>query len=105
MLVRRARIGDVEAMALVIAAIAEEGLIGTEPPVDLEARARRLQEMIEAESPTACWVLEDAGRVVGNADFILPASYTSGWGSCPRRAHGETIHRGDSPGFERVHCG
>jgi RimJ/RimL family protein N-acetyltransferase len=67
-LVRRARIGDVEAMALVIAAIAEEGLIGTEPPVDLEARARRFQEMIEAESPTACWVLEDAGRVVGNAD-------------------------------------
>jgi RimJ/RimL family protein N-acetyltransferase len=66
--VRSARIEDVEAIALIMAALAEEGLIATEPPVDLEAQARRFREVIEAESPTAAWVLEDAGRVVGNAD-------------------------------------
>jgi RimJ/RimL family protein N-acetyltransferase len=65
--VRSARIEDVEAIALTMAALAEEGLIATEPPVDLEAQARRFREVIEAESPTAAWVLEDAGRVVGNA--------------------------------------
>jgi hypothetical protein len=34
--VRSARIEDVEAIALIMAALAEEGLIATEPPVDLE---------------------------------------------------------------------
>jgi RimJ/RimL family protein N-acetyltransferase len=68
MFVRRAGMQDIEAIALIMAALAEEGLIGTEPPVDLEAQARRFGEVIEAESPTAAWVLEDAGRVVGNAD-------------------------------------
>jgi hypothetical protein len=65
--VRSARIEDVEAMALIMAALAEEGLIATEPPVDLEAQARRFRKVIEAESPTAAWWVEDAGRVVGNA--------------------------------------
>jgi RimJ/RimL family protein N-acetyltransferase len=65
--VRRARIKDVETIALIMAALAEEGLIATEPPVDLEAQARRFRAVIEAESPTAAWVLEDDGRVVGNA--------------------------------------
>jgi len=37
--VRKAKIEDVEDMAGIMAAVAEEGLIGTEPPVDLEARA------------------------------------------------------------------
>ena len=74
MFVRRARIEDVEAIALIMAAIAQEGLIGTEPPVDLEVQARRFREVIEAESPTAAWVLEDAGRVVGSADAHERAS-------------------------------
>jgi len=72
--VRRARIEDVEAIALIMAAIAQERLIGTEPPVDLEVQARRFREVIEAESPTAAWVLEDAGRVVGSADAHERAS-------------------------------
>ena len=55
-------------MARVIAAVAEEGLIATEPPVDVAARSERLREAIEAEAPTAAWVLEDGGRIVGNAD-------------------------------------
>ena len=62
MFVRSARIEDVEAIALIMAALAEEGLIATEPPDDLEAQARRFREVIKGESPTASWVLEDAGR-------------------------------------------
>ena len=54
-------------MARVLAAVAEEGLIGTEPPVALEARAQRFLEVIEGEGPSRLWVLEEDGRVVGNA--------------------------------------
>ena len=54
-------------MARVTAAVAEEGLIGAEPPVDLEARARRFLDVIEGEGPSRLWVLEEDGRVVGNA--------------------------------------
>jgi RimJ/RimL family protein N-acetyltransferase len=67
-IVRKAKIEDVEAMALVMAVLAEEGLIGTEPPVDLEARAQRFRELIEGPEPATAWVLDDAGRVVGNAE-------------------------------------
>jgi RimJ/RimL family protein N-acetyltransferase len=66
MIVRRARTEDAEAQARVIAAVAEEGLIATEPPVDLAARANRFREMTAAEDPTASWVVEDEGRIVGN---------------------------------------
>jgi RimJ/RimL family protein N-acetyltransferase len=65
--VRKAKIEDAEAMALIMAAVAEEGLIGAEPPVDIEARAQRFRDAIEVEGRGASWVLEDAGRVVGNA--------------------------------------
>jgi RimJ/RimL family protein N-acetyltransferase len=65
--VRRAKIEDAEAMALIMAAVAKEGSIGTEPPVDVAARSQRFREAIEAEGPGASWVLEDDGRVVGNA--------------------------------------
>ena len=67
MVVRYARVEDVEAMALIMAAVAEEGLIGTEPPLDLVARAQRFRATIESDGPTASWVLDDRGRVVGNA--------------------------------------
>jgi RimJ/RimL family protein N-acetyltransferase len=67
MVVRYARIEDVDAMALIMAAVAEEGLIGTEPPVDLVARAQRFRAAIESDGPTASWVLDNGGRVVGNA--------------------------------------
>jgi RimJ/RimL family protein N-acetyltransferase len=65
--VRNAKIEDVDAMALIIAAVAEEGLIGAEPPVDVGACAQRFRDTIEADGPGASWVLDDAGRVVGNA--------------------------------------
>jgi RimJ/RimL family protein N-acetyltransferase len=66
-IVRDARAEDAEALARVIAAVAEEGLIATEPPVDVAARAERIREAIESEGPEAVWVLEDEGRIVGNA--------------------------------------
>jgi RimJ/RimL family protein N-acetyltransferase len=66
-MVRGARSEDAEAMARVMATVAEEGWIATEPPVDIEARAQRFRETIEGEGPGALWVLEDGGRVVGNA--------------------------------------
>ena len=65
--VRRARSEDATAMARVMAAVAEEGSIATEPPVDIEARAQQFRETIEGEGPGALWVLEDGGQVVGNA--------------------------------------
>jgi putative acetyltransferase len=54
-------------MAHVLAAVAEERLIATEPPVDVAARAERFREAIEGEGPAAAWVLEDGGQQVGNA--------------------------------------
>ena len=65
--VREARLEDTDAIARVIAAVADEGLIATEPPVDLAARAQAFRRMIEAEGPEALWVLEEDGRVIGNA--------------------------------------
>jgi L-amino acid N-acyltransferase YncA len=81
MLVRRATVEDAEAMALVIAAVADEGSLGTEPPVDIEARAQRFREEIAAGGLAAGWVLEEAGRVVGNAAVTEPtrACSTSEW--------------------------
>ena len=54
-------------MARVTAAVAEEGLIGAEPPVDVEAGAQRFLGVIEGEGRSRLWVLEEDGRVVGNA--------------------------------------
>jgi RimJ/RimL family protein N-acetyltransferase len=65
--VREATVEDAEGLALIMAAVAEEGMIGAEPPVDIEARARRFRETIEGEGPAAVWVLADDGRVVGHA--------------------------------------
>jgi hypothetical protein len=64
--VRSATIDDATAMARIMATVAQEGLIGAEPPVDVEARARRFRDVIDAEGCGVSWVLEDAGRSVGN---------------------------------------
>jgi ribosomal protein S18 acetylase RimI-like enzyme len=63
-IVRRARDADVTAAALVTAAVAPEGFLGAQPPVDLQARAQAYAELIEQG---ALWVLEDQGKVVGYA--------------------------------------
>jgi RimJ/RimL family protein N-acetyltransferase len=67
MLVRRAARGDVEAMAAITATVAEEGSLGAEPPVDVQARADRFREALSSEARDACWVLERDGRVIGHA--------------------------------------
>lgn len=55
-------------MAHVMAVVAEEGLIASEPPVDVAARAQRFRDELASDGPAAAWVLEDdAGRVVGHA--------------------------------------
>jgi RimJ/RimL family protein N-acetyltransferase len=52
----------------VLAAVAEENFIATQPPVDLEQRAARFREIIERGDPAAIWILEDDdGRQVGHA--------------------------------------
>ena len=65
MRVRPARDQDAHAFAGVIAAVAaEERWIGTEPPVDVAARAARVRESIARRDGR--WVLEDDdGTVVG----------------------------------------
>lgn len=67
LVVRRAQPEDAEAMAWVIAEVATEGFLGSEPPVDIGARAERFREVTEGDGPAAAWVLEDAGTVVGHA--------------------------------------
>ena len=64
MRVRRALNGDVDDAARVVAAVAEEGFLGAQPPVDLGDRAQRFRELIETN---AVWVLEHQGKVVGYA--------------------------------------
>ncbi|HWC87074.1 MAG TPA: GNAT family N-acetyltransferase [Solirubrobacteraceae bacterium] len=64
---RRAQPQDAEAMARVVAVVAEEGSIGPEPPVDLGARAQQFREALAEQGRSASWVLEDGGRVVGYA--------------------------------------
>jgi ribosomal protein S18 acetylase RimI-like enzyme len=63
-IVRPARDADVSEAALVAAAVAEEGFLGLQPPVDLAARAERYAELIEQD---ALWVLEHEQKVVGYA--------------------------------------
>jgi RimJ/RimL family protein N-acetyltransferase len=66
-IVRPAHVADVSEMARVTEAVAKEGFLGAQPPVDVEDRARRFRELIEAEHPARMWVLEDDGAVVGYA--------------------------------------
>jgi [ribosomal protein S18]-alanine N-acetyltransferase len=67
MVVRPARTDEARSLALVIAAVAVEGFLGAEPPVDVEERAQRLREAIEGQGGAALWTLEDDGAVVGMA--------------------------------------
>jgi RimJ/RimL family protein N-acetyltransferase len=70
MQVRAARSEDTEAMALIMAAVAEEGSIATEPPVDVAVFAKRFQNILDGSGRDAIWVLEADGRVVGIAGAL-----------------------------------
>lgn len=67
MTVRRATISDAEAIALVTATVAEEGSLALEPPVDLKAHTQAVRERIAHDDPTAVWILDANGTVVGSA--------------------------------------
>lgn len=54
-------------MAAIMAEVAEEDVIATEPPVDVAARAQRFRLSIREDETAASWVLDDGGRVVGHA--------------------------------------
>ena len=64
---RRATVEDAEPIAEILAAIAPEGLIATQPPVDIPKRAERLRAALAADAPSVSFVLEHKGRVVGSA--------------------------------------
>jgi RimJ/RimL family protein N-acetyltransferase len=67
LIVRRAGIADAPALAGLLAAVAEEGFLGLQPPVDVEVRAQAIREMITAGPPVAVWTLECDGAIVGYA--------------------------------------
>jgi putative acetyltransferase len=66
--VRPATVDDAEALAHVYAAVVPEGFLGREPPVDVAERTALYREMLGAGAPTAAWVLEQDGQVVGSAN-------------------------------------
>ncbi len=53
-------------MALVIAEVAPEGTLGSEPPVDVDERAQRFRRTIE-DRRAGVWVLEEDSQIVGHA--------------------------------------
>jgi putative acetyltransferase len=70
MTVRPALVEDAEAMARVVAAVAPEGSLGAEAPVDVEERAQRYRDMIAGDGRDAAWVLADRdGTVIGLASL------------------------------------
>jgi RimJ/RimL family protein N-acetyltransferase len=67
-MVRRANVGEAEGAARVLAAVAEEDFIATQPPVAIKQRAERFRESIERGDPAGVWILEDDdGRQIGHA--------------------------------------
>jgi RimJ/RimL family protein N-acetyltransferase len=72
-------------MALVIAEVAPEGLLGTEPPVDLDERAQRFRRLIDGEGSAAMWVLEEGPQIVGAASVQerVPGVLTLGMAILP----------------------
>jgi [ribosomal protein S18]-alanine N-acetyltransferase len=67
MVVHRATTQDAEEFARVLATVAEEGLLATEAPVDIESWSAKARRTIDGPEPDSLWVLEDHGRVVGAA--------------------------------------
>jgi ribosomal protein S18 acetylase RimI-like enzyme len=63
--VRPARDEDAEVAAAITAAVAEEGSIGAQPPVDLAARAATQRTLLADPGRGGAWVLRDGERVVG----------------------------------------
>jgi putative acetyltransferase len=98
MLIRYATPQDAEAFAAVVATVAEEGWVATEPPVDLDAFAARVRAMLAAGA--TFFVLDDGARIVGTLGLhpthaegvvalgmsILAEVRGQGWGRAMMRA-------------------
>jgi putative acetyltransferase len=84
-IVREATPDDLEAVALVVAAVAPEGYLGAQPPVDLAERAERFRRTVEADGSARLWVLEQDGRVVGylGAEESVPGVFSLGMAMLP----------------------
>ncbi len=80
MIVREATPADVDAVALVVAAVAPEGYLGAQPPVDVVERAERFHRTVSGDGSARLWVLEDDGRVVGylGAEETVPGVFSFG---------------------------
>jgi ribosomal protein S18 acetylase RimI-like enzyme len=65
--VRPAVPDDAGSITTILAVVAEEGLIGTEPPVDVPDRTARLRALLEAPDAPVSFVLLDSDRIVGSA--------------------------------------
>ncbi len=86
MIVRRAGAADVTDAARTVAAVAPEGFLGAQPPVDIEERAERLRGIVDRGHPAGLWVLEDDdGRQVGHAavEETTPGVLTIGMAILP----------------------
>ena len=86
MIVRRAGVADVTDAARIVAAVAPEGFLGAQPPVDIEQRTERLREIVERGHPAGLWVLEDdEERQVGHAvvEETTPGVLTIGMAILP----------------------
>ena len=68
--IRPARPEDADAVAAITAVVAEEGTIGAQPPVDVEARAAGLRSLLADEGRGGAWMLRDDERVVGVATAL-----------------------------------
>ncbi len=68
MQIRPTALDDAAAITEIIAAVAEEGVLGTEPPVDVAERAERLRTMLAGDpAPVAFVLIDDRGAVLGSA--------------------------------------
>jgi ribosomal protein S18 acetylase RimI-like enzyme len=64
-IVRCATTADVEAIAQIVAVVAEEGMLGAEAPVDVAGRSHSFREWLE-EGGGVIYVLDQDGEVVGH---------------------------------------
>jgi putative acetyltransferase len=79
--VRRATAEDAMPLAALMVELAIEGFVGTQPPVDVPARAERFKATIEAGDPGGMWALEDdEGKIVGNLGVQTTVSGVLGLG-------------------------
>lgn len=85
--IRRIEEDDADAIARILACVAEERVwIGTQPPVNVAARAERIRDEL-ATGRSVGWVVVEDGEVVGSLDLRLrerdPAVATIGMALVP----------------------